>query len=112
MITDHHYNELQERVQRGMALLDKKRPGWRESINTEILDLSDGYCCVLGQVYNHFITGSHGLGLVHSGEEDPYTPQEEQNLLSHGFYSLSSHEYDDLTATWKQALGLEAQDAN
>jgi hypothetical protein len=44
--------ELGAAVDAGIQLLNGKRgPGWCESIDREILDLKDGDCCILGQVY-------------------------------------------------------------
>jgi len=97
-------DELQQRVQRGMTLLDKEYPGWREKINLAYLDLSSGCDCVLGQVYGHYIEGSHEIGLVMTDEEEPYTPEEAAALDSHGFNSPSCS-CEELTEAWKQALG-------
>lgn len=39
-----------ERCARGAALLDARRPGWADQINTEILDINSPSRCVLGQL--------------------------------------------------------------
>lgn len=45
--------EVLERVKRGLAWLEEKHgPGWEDHIDLEILNLSSGTSCVLGQVYD------------------------------------------------------------
>jgi len=44
-------NDVQERVARGAAWLDENRPGWRDAISLQELDMRSGCDCVLGQVY-------------------------------------------------------------
>lgn len=42
--------QLAKRVRRGVALLDKKVPGWRLIMrqNADDFDISNGECCILG----------------------------------------------------------------
>lgn len=47
-------DEARERVARGAALLDQKRPGWAHAIDTGTLDLQSSCLCVIGQVYGNF----------------------------------------------------------
>jgi hypothetical protein len=47
-------DEARERVARGAALLDQKRPGWEHQIDTGKLDLSQSCFCVLGQVCGNY----------------------------------------------------------
>lgn len=46
--------EARERVARGAALLDEKRPGWANAINTGELDMSVDCMCILGQLEGSF----------------------------------------------------------
>lgn len=55
---------VQQRVQRGINLLDADRPGWWIDVDTDILDIDDLYRCVLGQVYGNFTTGLVALSLA------------------------------------------------
>jgi hypothetical protein len=41
-----------ERVTLGAALLDRERPGWRDEINLDVLNLADTGDCVLGQLFD------------------------------------------------------------
>lgn len=106
MITNHHRAELQERVRRGIALLDRECPEWRDKIRIERLDLSNSCQCILGQVYNYFDQGIEAIGLVSllDDEDDGhYTLEEEIALTSHGFYG-PLYEYGELTEVWKGEL--------
>ena len=40
-----------ERVAAGAALLDEKRPGWWQRIDTDTLDMGETCGCILGQTY-------------------------------------------------------------
>ena len=44
-----------EKVDKGVAYLDKERPGWRELIDPDRLNISSFYDCILGQVYGCFL---------------------------------------------------------
>lgn len=52
-----YYADYTEEIKRGAILLDAFAPGWERNINQEILDLSSGNQCVLGQVVvqNHIV---------------------------------------------------------
>lgn len=43
-------DDARARVARGAALLDEKRPGWAQQINTRELDMASGCFCILGQL--------------------------------------------------------------
>ena len=112
---------IAERVQNGIDLLDAKKPGWRELIDVDSLDLNNKCDCILGQqdwpvstsIYDAFECGmiSLELGLIQA-----------ENL---GFYVLDAlnlgvlplEDYDDgeceptevcvyrlLTDEWKRRL--------
>ena len=61
---------VKERVTYGAALLDEKKPGWREKIDLEILAISSCRYCVLGQIYHEFISGMVLLDLDRDGLEE------------------------------------------
>jgi hypothetical protein len=52
-------DELAERVERGAALLDERRPGWWDEVDVGSLYLGDPTRCVLGQLWED----SYGVGL-------------------------------------------------
>lgn len=49
--------ELQEYVNNGAKLLDKKCPGWFLKIDLKKLDLADCFNCVLGQLFGDYAEG-------------------------------------------------------
>ena len=79
---------IEERVQRGMALLDDKNPGWERKIDLHILNMEDCHACILGQLYTEYSLGFKPLA-IWSGH--PY-----------GFNS--SFYYHELTSAWKEAI--------
>lgn len=46
-----------ERVARGVALLDRVRPGWAQLVDLDRLDMQECAACVLGQLYGDFDDG-------------------------------------------------------
>lgn len=54
---------MNERVVRGVTLLDEKRPGWFDDIPVEQLNMGYAERCVLGWLYDDYIDGVIALGL-------------------------------------------------
>lgn len=79
---------VQKSVQRGVALLDEKYPGWYKKINPATIDISTLNYCILGQVYGDFGLGCAALG----------TP----NIFTHGFVSLFHHR--QLEDEWRTVI--------
>jgi len=52
---------LPARVQRGMARLDERVPGWRHRLNQETLDMSSHEDGLLEQLFGSFATGHRVL---------------------------------------------------
>lgn len=86
---------IQERVANGAALLDEKKPGWRDKINLEELDISDPSRCVVGQLYQGRGGYLHGLSDLQT-----YSSYET------GFAIENAGEYPLLTAEWKLVLSV------
>lgn len=61
---------IRDRVAKGCALLDAKRPGWADQIELSDLEMSDCHECVLGQLFDGFGEGADELGIY--GFEDRY----------------------------------------
>lgn len=88
------------RVARGAAWLDEKYPGWYSKIDLSVLDISDCYQCVLGQVYTGCIpTEERGqliaqvasiYALNHGGPADTWTLQ----ISGWGGYSILNEAYE------------------
>lgn len=58
------YGTIAERVSAGVALLDKRMPGWREEIDIEIFDMYSPGACILGQLFGGYSQGLTELGGV------------------------------------------------
>lgn len=48
-------------VERGIALLDERVPGWRDRINLDDLDMGSITKCVLGQLFGQYVDGLNEL---------------------------------------------------
>ena len=89
----------QENVERGMALLDRERPGWDGRLDLDSLNIASPYHCVLGQEF----TGSFVDSLLALGV-GPMT----DGALAHGFVA----EYPDrITETWKTLVMQRRENA-
>ena len=56
------YGTPQERVAKGVALLDEVKPGWASKVVVNRLNLESPLSCILGQVYGNFRIGAEVLG--------------------------------------------------
>lgn len=75
---------FEDRVIKGAAVLDASAPRlWREMIDLNTLDLSDGEDCVLGQVFGTYVDGLTALELPEDEAEE------------HGFYLACTRSSDD-----------------
>jgi hypothetical protein len=97
-------SDLSAKVKRMTAILDEKRPGWRDEIDVEKLDFNSIRNCVLGQLY-----GSYTQGLVDIG----YPNATEAWQIDHAVElphegSWFRIEYKPLTEAWKKELQGEA----
>ena len=86
---------IEARIQKGIALLDQKNPGWYKDIDLETLDIERCEGCVLGQIYG-FITGSRILGIrgeerAEHGFDIEYTDSREKDVSR----------YIQLTEAWR-----------
>ena len=69
-----------ERVNRGALVLDEEKPGWREKVVPDKLNMNNGSFCIIGQVYGEY---DEYIG-VPFGMDD--TPQDATyEAVDHGF---------------------------
>lgn len=71
---------MEQRVAKGVALLDEKMPKWRDFVDLELLDMSEAAYCVLGQACG-YTYGCEVLGIYGRGYE--------------GGFDLTFEEYTD-----------------
>ena len=104
---------IEQRVQRGVKLLDEYDPDWFKQINLEKLDLSNCHECLLGQLFKSF---GHGVDIFFKEVEDsveyPMYNGEYRESVEHGFagYVRDACDvplmryYQYLTDAWKQVI--------
>lgn len=83
-----------ERVARGIEVLDAVEPGWRDRIDLATLDMANPYLCIRGQLYGHFLNHTPSILLQESVD------------LGFDFYGwpIPAEDYIELTAEWIEAL--------
>jgi hypothetical protein len=99
---------IRDRVARGAALLDEKRPGWDARVDLAVLDLGDCRRCVVGQLfgpeYEHEHErdwGVYGWGLDMLGLNAARFEE-----YAHGFdiEDFGGREFAALTAEWRRVI--------
>lgn len=88
------------KIRRGIKLLDRTIPKWRQLVDIDKLDLSNIKCCPGGQVFGNFDNCLEVLNLYEDEADD------------HGFMILDlelgdkryNSEYAKLTQLWKEEL--------
>lgn len=83
-----------ERIQRGMAYLDRVNPGWIYKVDVMRLKLSNCTKCVLGQLYGNYRTYVKQLGYKTDGTW----------AKRHGFYPRDDTEWVALTWQWQYVI--------
>lgn len=82
-----------KRVDRGIAWLNKNKPGWLKKINVAKLNLANYNVCILGQSYKNYWN-------IVTDENDGLTEEQAEKM---GFHDLDG-EYDLLTAIWYEKI--------
>jgi len=81
--------ELQQRVNRGIALLNEKRPGWADEIDLTKFAIDDPNRCILCQLYKTYYQGKFELALGYP------------RALEHGFtFDWCDNNVDELQTIW------------
>lgn len=92
-------DSIQQRVAKGAAWLDTVRPGWRDSISLDKLDIASGCECVCGQTFGGYSIGTELLrGSVPYDTEGYYGI-----VVGHAFL----HQFTDLAelnAEWRRVI--------
>lgn len=94
-----------ERVKKGMKLLERRHGAdWIDHIDPSTLNLSDGSCCVLGQVYGEYENGLVALNLS-QGDDDYEDVEYGFTEKSNGGYG-GDDPWDTLNEAWHEAFAL------
>jgi hypothetical protein len=102
---------VEERVKAGASYLDGVKPGWRDSINVDALDLSDGEKCILGQLYDDYGSALDQLGLStdqarrHGFESDHYVSNISSGMLTDAWEKLLASGSYVPDSVWVNKLG-------
>lgn len=89
---------MKDNVLRGIELLDRQVPDWRDRIDWERLDTGTCTLCIMGQLFGDYSDGLKRLDLSYEA--------------SFGFGFNVQGTFDQLTELWRQAArggGEEAQ---
>lgn len=93
------------RMEKGLAYLDERQPGWFHGVNLGHLDMASTNQCVIAQLYpggwfSEAVTdlwrASGDSDLVDLDDEEPY-----QWAREHGFDGFEGHDAD---ALWGEAI--------
>jgi hypothetical protein len=60
---EHFFSAIKSRIEKGIQLLDHRRPDWLDSIDIDRLDMKLSEHCMLGQVFGSFDKGMSALNL-------------------------------------------------
>jgi hypothetical protein len=98
---------ITERVERGAALLDEKRPGWWREIDLGRLNLRSGCDCVIGQIggtltYSDTVCS---LGADRTAEEVRFGFEAAEVIKGDDWdWNVQDAEYDALTEAWRDLI--------
>ena len=104
--------QARQRVARGADYLDEEHPGWYQHIDPETLELSEGSCCVLGQLHGDF-----RLGLARASVLDMSSaPRANLSPVDLGFLCVQgvaeawqSQDYRNLNQAWQDEVARRSQ---
>lgn len=99
-------------VKRGVALLDKAKPGWFQKVNLEKFDLGNERTCVLGYVYRNFFDGLYTLAADAAEAKVPnlraarpaWSGRKRLSEYYYGFNFRTSKSGEYLSQEWKRVI--------
>lgn len=100
----HNDFDFAPEIADGVAWLDDQRPGWRDEVDTERLDMRLPHDCIVGQLYGNYwqAVGFHSVyspNIVMRHEEAI-----ERGLTITGMHSELDIAWEKLTMQWKEVL--------
>jgi hypothetical protein len=93
-----------ERVNRGAALLDEKKPKWVYGVIPENLDMSCSDLCIIGQSYGTYSAVGIPFGMSEAEVESLPTNEMDQKGIDHGFLEDDSSPFALLDRVWSLLL--------
>lgn len=105
------FKKLTKRVDRGVKLLDKKKPKWFKKIDLKNLDLNSESNCVLGQVYGSYTDGCDKLNLnfgIKHGFANPHDVKEPDFMK---FCDKINAYNDQLKKVWSKRVKQKREEA-
>jgi hypothetical protein len=91
------------RVKKGAAYLDRHHKGWHNEIDIHTLDLSDGQCCVIGQLAGEFLFRVQKFFSAYT-QQDSLKKAEELGMYSE--VECPTSNYSKLTHCWQIEIQL------
>lgn len=95
----------EQRVARGAALLDLRKPGWEHRVVIPNLEMHSAHFCILGQNY-----GIYTQGRIRLFGETADQIMEEQQSIDHGFQSDGWVGYNALHEQWVMQIMARRDD--
>lgn len=92
---------MEKEVQRGVALLDERRPGWDSRIDLDRLNLASSVDCVLGLEFGNY---GQGLYMLNIGAGAPFGFSLPWGLEAAIAPWKGIELYQALTLTWKHEI--------
>jgi hypothetical protein len=97
---------VEERVAKGMKLLDENVPNWTDKIDLETLELA--YCgrCVIGQLFGGYRAGLCQLDLI-GGEQDRENGFDITTSANRS--TTADEEFAELQAEWTKQISIRKE---
>lgn len=96
--------DYQEKIARGVALLDEDNPGWRDKIDLTLLRMGNPGTCVLGQAYFPTPYGDTVQRLTGKVLTDSTHEELDRWSVDHGFNVYYDEYMGELQKAWREEL--------
>jgi hypothetical protein len=106
---------MEQRVKRGMAVLDHFSPDWEFRVRPEqVTSIKDASKCILCGVFGTYARGLHTVGMICDSLDD-VAGVKGRMILDCGFcptgFGLDTSDDEALTAAWQAAIRERIQDS-
>lgn len=101
---------IQERVEAGVALLDRVDPDWRSKVDYDKLDMGNMGTDVLCQIYGSYVTALKDLGIPLGENQDMDLGFDSKLVMEqNASWDTVNEEYAALTKEWKAQIRRDSQ---